>query len=183
MIFRETKVRGAFVLDLERREDERGYFARAWCQKEFAAHGLNDVVAQINVSRTERRGAVRGLHFQREPFAEAKTVSCTRGAIYDVVLDLRPDSPTYLQWDAAELTDDNRRMLHIPEGCAHGFQTLSEGAEVLYFMSQFYSPEHAGGVRFDDVAFNIVWPLPVTVLSPADQNWPHYTAAQDLQRA
>jgi dTDP-4-dehydrorhamnose 3,5-epimerase len=174
MIFTETKVQGAFRIDVERRVDHRGYFARAFCQQEFSARGLNPHIAQVNVSRTLLRGALRGLHYQLPPYQEAKVVSCTRGAIYDVVLDLRPHSPTYLKWDAAELTADNRSLLYLPEGCAHGFQALAPDSEVLYLMSEFYAREHASGVRYDDSAFQIAWPLPVADLSDADRCWPDY---------
>jgi dTDP-4-dehydrorhamnose 3,5-epimerase len=181
MKFTECRVSGAYVIDLDRRSDERGYFARAWCQREFEARGLNPRIVQINVSANARKGTLRGMHFQRPPAREAKVVSCTRGAIYDVVLDLRPDSPTYLCWDRAELTMTNRRMFYIPEDCAHGFQTLADDTEVLYFMSGFYSADHATGVRHDDPAFRIEWPLAVSAVSEADRNWPAYEAARDRQ--
>jgi dTDP-4-dehydrorhamnose 3,5-epimerase len=174
MKFSPTTIAGAWIVDLERRGDERGYFARAWCQREAAAHGLDTNLAQINISANARRGTLRGLHFQAIPRAEAKVVSCTRGAILDVMLDLRPDSPSYLQWQGVELSGDNRRMLYIPPGCAHGFQSLTDNAELLYFMSEFYSPEHGRGVRYDDPAFAIDWPLPVSEISPADRTWPDY---------
>lgn len=178
MIFRATAVKGAHVIELERRADPRGSFARAWCQQEFAAHGLTAHVAQINVSTNKERGTLRGLHFQVSPFQEAKVVSCTRGAIYDVVVDLRPDSPTYLKWAAAELTAADRRMLYVPEGCAHGFQTLTDDAELLYFMSEVYSPQHARGAPYDDPAFGVTWPLAVTAVSDADRSWPAYVPAR-----
>jgi dTDP-4-dehydrorhamnose 3,5-epimerase len=174
MIFTETRVRGAYIIDVNRSADPRGSFARAWCRKEFEDHGLTARVVQVNLSSSVRKGTLRGMHYQLEPYAEAKTVSCTKGAVYDVVLDLRRDSPTYLRWAAAELTADNRRMLYVPEGCAHGHQTLEDGTELLYFMSEFYSPEHARGVRFDDPAFGIEWPLAVTSISDADRSWPDY---------
>jgi dTDP-4-dehydrorhamnose 3,5-epimerase len=174
MLFTRTNVDGAFVIDLERRTDPRGSFARAWCQREFQAHGLTDRIAQVNVSANPRKGTLRGLHYQSRPHQEAKVVSCTRGAVLDVVLDLRPDSPTYLRWAAAELTAGNRRQLYIPEGCAHGFQTLADDTELLYLMSEFYAPGHACGVRYNDPAFGIAWPLPVAVISDADRDWPDY---------
>ena len=174
MIFQETKIQGAHVIDLERRTDSRGCFARAWCQREFDAHGLNARLAQVNVSTNVTQGTLRGMHYQSPPHREAKVVSCTRGAMYDVAIDLRPESPSYMQWVAAELTAENRRMLFIPEGCAHGFQTLLDDTELLYFMSDFYSPGHSLGVRYDDPAFGISWPLPVTCISEADRAWPHY---------
>jgi dTDP-4-dehydrorhamnose 3,5-epimerase len=174
MIFTKTRVKSALVIDLERRVDERGAFARVWCQKDCEAQGLVPRLAQVNVSWNVRKGTLRGMHFQLSPHAEAKVVSCTRGAIYDVVLDLRRDSPTYLVWDAVELNAGNRRMLYIPEGCAHGFQTLEDETELLYLMSEFYSPEHARGVRHNDPAFGIRWPLPVASISEADRLWPDY---------
>jgi dTDP-4-dehydrorhamnose 3,5-epimerase len=174
MIFTPTGVQGAYVLDLERRTDERGFFARAWCQKEFAAHGLATQLAQINVSFNARKGTLRGLHYQLAPHREAKVVSCTRGAIYDVVVDLRPESRTFRQWAAVELTAQNRRMLYIPEGCAHGFQTLEDDTELLYLMSEFHAPEQARGARFDDPAFGVAWPLPAECLSEADRSWPAF---------
>jgi dTDP-4-dehydrorhamnose 3,5-epimerase len=174
MFFRETKVKGAFVVDLERRADDRGFFARVWCEKEFQAQGLTARLAQVNASSNVRKGTLRGLHFQLPPCQEAKVVSCTRGAIYDVVVDLRRDSPTHMQWAGVELTANNRRMLYVPEGCAHGFQTLDENSELLYLMSEFYSPEHARGVRYDDPSFGIAWPLPAECLSEADRAWPDY---------
>ena len=174
MIFRETRVKGAYVVDLERRADDRGFFARAWCQKEFQAKGLTARLAQVNVSFNVHRGTLRGLHFQLPPCQEAKVVSCIRGSIYDVVVDLRRDSPTHGQWAAVELTAGNRRMLYVPEGCAHGFQTMEDNSELLYLMSEFYSPEHACGVRYNDPSFGIAWPLPVECLSEADRAWPDY---------
>jgi dTDP-4-dehydrorhamnose 3,5-epimerase len=171
MIFTETQVQGAYAVDLERLGDARGFFARAWCQKEFLAHGLTARLAQVSVSFNSRKGTLRGMHYQTAPFQEAKVVCCTRGAIFDVVVDLRRGSPTYTQWAAAELTADNRRMLYVPEGCAHGFQTLADGTEVLYFISEFYHLESASGVRFNDPEFGIEWPLPVECISKADRNW------------
>jgi len=174
MIFTETRVKGAFVIDLERRTDHRGLFARVWCQHEFEARGLTARLAQVNVSFNPFKGTLRGMHLQASPHEEAKVVSCTRGAIYDVVLDLRQGSPTYLRWDAVELTDANRRMLYVHAGCAHGFQTLEDETGLLYLMSEFYSPEDARGVRYDDPAFGIRWPLAVESISDRDRAWPDY---------
>jgi dTDP-4-dehydrorhamnose 3,5-epimerase len=174
MIFAETRVQGAYILDIERRADDRGYFARVWCQKEFEAHGLDARLVQANVAVSKRKGTLRGVHFQLAPHEEVKVTRCTRGAVYDVVVDLRPDSPTYLQWAAAELTADNHRMLYAPAGCAHGFQTLTDDAELWYQTSQFYAPKHVSGIRYDDPAFGIEWPLAVTALSDADRSWPDY---------
>ncbi len=169
MIFTETKLKGAFRIDLELRKDDRGYFARSFCQQEFEAHGLQKIVSQSNVSFNEKKGTLRGMHFQIAPKAEAKLVRCTRGALYDVIVDLRPESSTYCAWTAVELTADNGRMLYIPEGFAHGFQTLEDNTEVFYQMFEFYSPEHARGVRWDDPAFGISWPLPDPVMSDKDR--------------
>jgi dTDP-4-dehydrorhamnose 3,5-epimerase len=175
VIFEETAIPGAFVLELEKREDERGFFARAWCAREFSEHGLSTDLSQSNVAHNRRRGTIRGLHYQRAPHEEAKLVRCTRGAIYDVVLDLRPGSPTYKRWAAFELTADNRRMLYIPEGCAHGYQTLTDGTETLYQVSEFYAPDCEGGVRWDDDAFAIAWPdADERLLSEKDATWPDY---------
>lgn len=169
MKFRETAIPGAVVVELEPIRDGRGFFARSWCRDEFLTHGLNHHLAQCNVSFNERRGTLRGMHYQAEPWAEAKLVRCTMGAIYDVILDLRPDSPAYRRWEAVELSAGNRLMLYIPEGVAHGFQTLEDNTEVFYQMSVPYHPECARGVRFDDPAFAIRWPLPDPVVSAGDR--------------
>ncbi|MDR7554854.1 MAG: dTDP-4-dehydrorhamnose 3,5-epimerase [Armatimonadota bacterium] len=176
MIFLEADVQGAFLIEFEKRSDERGFFARTWCEREFAAAGLDVRFVQINISRTRRRGTIRGLHYQVAPFEEAKLVRCARGAIYDVVVDLRAESPTYMRWMAVELTADGCRMLYVPEGCAHGFQTLEDDSEVVYQVSQFYTPDAERGVRYDDPCFGIVWPLEVTVVSAKDRSWPNYRA-------
>jgi dTDP-4-dehydrorhamnose 3,5-epimerase len=168
MRFTETKLKGAFILEPELLEDERGFFARTWCRREFEAHGLNPCLVQCNISFNRHRGTLRGMHYQVEPHAEAKSVRCTMGAIYDVILDLRPDSATFKQWLAVELTAENRRLLFIPPGLAHGFQTLADNTEVFYQMSEFYHPECARGVRYDDPTFAIGWPLPVTIVSDQD---------------
>lgn len=174
MIFTETKLKGAFVLEPERREDQRGFFARTFCQNEFEAHGLNPRVVQCNIAYNKRKGTLRGMHFQDPPHQEAKLVRCTKGAIYDVILDLRPGSPTYKQWVGAELTEENHKMLYVPEGFGHGYQTLSEVTEIIYQVSEFYAPQSARGVRHNDPAFGIKWPLPVTAISPADESWPDH---------
>ena len=174
MDFTETKLKGAFVVRQKRIEDARGFFARAWCADEFAAHGLNPSIIQLNTAFNRRAGAVRGLHFQSEPHAEAKFVRCTRGAIFDVAVDLRPDSPTRGQWVGEELTADNGAMLYIPEGFAHGYQTLSDETEMYYTTTAVFAPAAAGGYRHNDPAFAIAWPLPVSIISDADAKWPDY---------
>jgi len=172
MIFSPTKLQGAFIIDIEQHEDERGFFARSWCQEEFAAHGLNPRLVQCNVSLNRKRGTLRGLHLQVAPYAEAKLVRCTRGRLYDVAVDLRHDSATFQQWVAVELTAENRRMLYVPEGMAHGFETLEHETEVFYQMSEFYHPEAARGVRWNDAALGIAWPLVPPVLSDNDRAHP-----------
>lgn len=168
MIFTPTPLAGAYVLELERREDERGFFARAFCQKEFAEHGLNPRIAQCNVSFNAKRGTLRGMHYQAPPHEEAKVVRCTQGTVWDVIVDLRRGSPTFKRWHGVELSAGSRRALYIPEGLAHGFQTLTDDAELLYLMSEFYHPEAARGVRWDDPAFGIEWPLPNPRISDRD---------------
>jgi dTDP-4-dehydrorhamnose 3,5-epimerase len=174
MIFVPLKIDGAFLIDLEPLCDERGFFARSWCCEEFARRGLAGEVRQTNVAYTLRRGTLRGLHYQVAPHEEAKLVRCTRGAAYVVALDLRPSSPTCQHWVAAELTADNRRTIYVPPGCAQGYQTLADETEVFYQMSQSYAPEAGRGVRFDDPAFAIRWPLEVTAISDKDRSWPDY---------
>jgi len=174
MIFRETKLPGAFAIDLEPKTDERGFFVRTWCQHEFAAHGLNTKLAQCSVSFNTRKGTLRGMHYQLAPHAESKLVRCTRGAIYDVIVDLRPQSPKFKDSFGIVLTAEKRDMLYVPEGCAHGFLTLEEGTEVFYQISEFQSPESARGVRFDDPAFGIAWPEKVEVISERDRNYPNF---------
>ncbi len=172
MRFLETPLRGAFVIDPERIADERGFFARVFCRRAFQEHGLKPDLVQCNISFNPRKGTLRGMHFQMPPRAEVKLVRCTAGAIYDVIIDLRRGSPTFKQWFAQDLTCDNRLSLYIPEGFAHGYQTLVDDTEVFYQHSEFYSPDDARGVRFDDPAFNIAWPLPVDVISSRDRRYP-----------
>ena len=171
MIFTETKLRGAFIVDIDPREDDRGFFARSWCAEEFERHGLNPRLVQCNISFNKKRGTLRGMHYQAEPYPEAKLVRCTRGAIYDVIIDLRPDSPTFKQWISVELTAENHRALYVPENFAHGFQTLRDDTEVFYQMSEFFHPECARGVRWNDPSFAIVWPCDPPILSPKDQSY------------
>jgi dTDP-4-dehydrorhamnose 3,5-epimerase len=171
VLFRETKLSGAFVIELQKHEDERGFFARCWCQKEFEARGLNPRTVQCNVSFNKLKGTLRGMHYQVGPCAESKLVRCTRGAIYDVIIDLRRESPTYKQYVSEVLSSSNYEALFIPEGFAHGFQTLEDNSEVFYQMSEFYSPEHQRGVRYNDPAFKISWPIEATVISDRDRNY------------
>ena len=174
MIFQETTLKGAFVIEPERRHDERGFFARTWCQREFAAEGLLPEWVQCNISFSRQRGTLRGMHYQAAPYEEAKLVRCTMGAIYDVIIDLRPESPTFRQWLGVELTAGNRRMLFIPQGFAHGFQTLTHDTEVFYQMSQFYAPEYGRGVRWDDPAFQVSWPAEKRIISERDRGFPDF---------
>ncbi len=168
MKFIETKLKGAYFIEPVRLEDERGFFARTWCQEEFKAHGLSKNFVQCSISFNKKKGTLRGMHYQAPPHAENKLVRCTMGVLYDVILDLRPESATFKQWMSVELTDQNRKMLYIPEGLAHGFQTLADETEIFYQISEFYHPENAQGVLWDDPVFNIKWPLPVTEVSPKD---------------
>jgi len=168
----ETGIVGARVIDPNPRQDDRGRFLRAWCAREFAEHGLDFLPVQANMGFSAREGTVRGLHFQEAPAVEAKLVRCTRGAIFDLVLDLRPESQSYGKWYGVELSAENARMLYVPENCAHGYQTLVESTEMYYMTSGFYTPSAVRGVRFDDPAFSIQWPLAPMVVSEQDRNWP-----------
>lgn len=172
MNFTATALPGVVRIGLSRIVDDRGYFARGWCAAEFAAHGLNPRALQLNIGFSHRRGTLRGLHYQAAPHAEAKFVRCTRGAVFDVAVDLRPDSPTFCQWLGVELSADNGEMLGVPEGCAHGYQTLTDDAEIHYLTSEPYHAGAARGLRFDDPAFAVTWPLPVAAISAADLAWP-----------
>jgi dTDP-4-dehydrorhamnose 3,5-epimerase len=179
MVFHKTKLEGVFEIELEPHTDERGSFARCWCQKEFEDNGLNPRLVQCNLSFTSRKGTLRGMHYQAPPYAESKLVRCTRGAIYDVVLDLRPRSPTFKEWIAVVLTPDKRNMTYVPEACAHGFLTLEDDTEVFYQMSEFYNPESARGVRWDDPAFRIAWPEKVQVISERDRTYPDFKCSDE----
>jgi dTDP-4-dehydrorhamnose 3,5-epimerase len=170
--FTETKLKGAYLIDLDKHEDERGFFARSWCKDEFEKHGLNPHLVQCNISFNKKRGTLRGMHYQVAPYEEAKTVRCTMGALYDVIVDLRSASPTYKRWLSVKLTAQNRRAIYVPEGFAHGFQTLVDETEVFYQMSEFYHPECARSVRWDDPAFGIVWPVVEKIISKKDQEIP-----------
>lgn len=175
MIFSETNLRGAYVIDLEKIEDERGFFARAWCAREFSEHGLEARIAQCNTSSNKRKGTTRGMHLQRPPHEEVKMIRCIRGALYDVIIDLRANSPTYKRWLGVELTQENRKMLYVPAGFAHGFQTMSDDTEAFYMVSEFYTPGAEAGVRWNDHAFGMEWPLgSPTEISEKDASWPDF---------
>lgn len=176
MIFTETRLKGAFIIQPEKLEDERGFFARTWCKREFETHGLNSNLVQCNISFNKKRGTLRGMHYQVAPHEEAKLVRCTMGGIYDVIIDLRPNSKTFKQWISVELTAENRKMIYIPEGFAHGLLTLDHNTEVFYQMSESYAPEYARSVRWNDPAFDIVWPAGVAVISEKDKHYPDFTS-------
>lgn len=171
MIFTETKLKGAFVIDIERRQDSRGFFARGFCQHEFEEHGLKPVIAQANIAFNHKKGTLRGMHFQFPPAAETKLVRCTRGAILDIIVDLRPESPTYLQHIAVELNEDNNRALYVPERFAHGYQVLRDKTETSYQVGEFYSPGYEGGLMYNDHRLGLLWPLPVEDISDKDKQW------------
>jgi dTDP-4-dehydrorhamnose 3,5-epimerase len=171
MIFTATNINGGFIIEPERLYDERGFFARTWCQQEFCSRGLNSQWVQCSVSFSQKKGTLRGMHYQAAPSEETKLVRCTRGEIYDVIIDMRPDSPTFKQHTAVVLSSENHKMVYIPEGCAHGFLTLDDNTEVFYQMSEFYHAELAKGVRWNDQAFNIDWPAEVKVISERDRNY------------
>jgi dTDP-4-dehydrorhamnose 3,5-epimerase len=183
MRFTETQLPGAFIIDIQPLEDERGFFARGFCERELAEHGLIPRVVQANISFNRRKGTLRGMHSQVAPHEETKLVRCTRGALYDVIVDLRPDSSTYLQWTGVELTADNRRALFVPQGFAHGFQTLQDDTEAFYQVSEFYTPAAERGLRHDDPAIGIDWPLAVASISAKDAAWPDVQAPQCAARA
>jgi dTDP-4-dehydrorhamnose 3,5-epimerase len=177
VLFQPTGLPDAYVIQIERLEDERGFFARSWCQREFEAHGLNPCLVQCNISYNKKRGTLRGVHYQVAPFEEAKLVRCTRGAIYDVIVDLRSASPTFMQHVAVTLTANERNMLYVPEGFAHGFLTLEDDTEVFYQMSEFYAPEYARGFRWNDPAISIDWPIAVEIISQRDATYPNLVLA------
>jgi dTDP-4-dehydrorhamnose 3,5-epimerase len=177
--FTETKLGGAFIIDVEPREDNRGFFTRAFCQREFEDHGLNPVIAQANVGFNKVRGTMRGMHFQFPPAAETKYVRCTRGAVLDIIVDLRPESPTYLEHVEVELSADNHRGIYVPERFAHGYQALEDKSETSYQVGEFYTPGCEGGLRYDDPAFGLSWPLPVTEISEKDRSWPLLSEIED----
>ncbi len=183
MIFTETKLKGAFIIDLERREDPRGFFARSFCQREFQEHGLKPVIAQANLAYNHRKGTLRGMHFQFPPAAETKLVRATRGAILDIIVDLRPDSPTFLDHVAVQLDEDNHRALYVPERFAHGYQVLTDKTETSYQVGEFYAPDCESGLLHDDPRLGLKWPLPVSVISDKDRAFRRFDEVEaDLTR-
>jgi len=175
MIFTETKLRGAFIIEIEKLEEEHGFFTRTWCEKEFESYELISHFVQCNINYSKKKGTIRGLHYQKQPYEEVKLIRCTKGAIFDVIIDLRPTSLTYTQWISVELTADNRRMLYVPKGFAHGFQTLDDDTEVFYPASQFYTPGAELGVRWNDPMFGIKWPHPLDpIVSDKNKRWKDY---------
>ena len=183
MIFTETSLAGAWVLDLNKRLDNRGFFARTFSRDEFAARGLDSSVVQANVSFNRTKGTVRGMHFQFPPAAETKLVRCTRGIVIDVIVDLRPESPTFLEHTSVELSGDNGRSLYVPKRFAHGYQVLEDGTEVTYLTSEDYAPQHEGGLSYDDAVLSIAWPLAVTEMSPKDRAWRPWTEVEHTIRS
>jgi len=183
MIFLETKLKAAFTIDVDSREDHRGFFARVFCQHEFSERGLKPLIAQANIAFNKKKGTLRGMHFQFPPAAETKLVRCTRGAILDIIVDLRPESETYLDHVTVELTADNHRGLYVPERFAHGYQVLEDGTETSYQVGEFYTPSSEGGLLYNDPRLGLKWPLPVTEISVKDDSWPLLTdVEQDLKR-
>ena len=179
MIFIETKIKGVYVVDIEKIEDERGFFARTWCREEFKENNLTCDFVQCSISYNSKKGTLRGMHYQIPPFEEVKLVRVTSGAIYDVVLDIRPESPTFKMWYACVLNSENRKMIYIPEGVAHGFITLQPNTEIFYQISQFYNPEYSRGIRWNDPAFNIKWPISVEVISERDKGFPNFFTGKE----
>lgn len=175
MKFNQTTLHGAYLIEIEPHEDERGFFARTWSREEFLKHELNAAIAQCSISYNKKRGTLRGVHYQVKPYEETKVVACTAGAIYDLIVDLRPTSKTFKRWFAVELTADKKNMLYVPEGFAHGFQTLEDESEVFYQISQTYQPEYSRGIRFDDPAFGFQWPIEKRIISERDRTFPDFT--------
>lgn len=169
MIFTETRLKGAYIVEVKKLEDDRGFFGRFWCQKEFEEAGLNGNIKQINTSFTRKKGTMRGMHYQVDPYQEAKFMHCTKGRIYDVIIDLRPDSPTFMEWVGHELSGDEYKMIYVPENFAHGFVTLEDNTEVIYPVTEFYTPGSERGIRYNDPAFNIEWPVEVGIVSDKDK--------------
>ena len=177
MVFTECELDGAYIVDIERRVDDRGFFARSFCAREFADHGLKTAFVNVNLSVSHRRGTLRGMHYQVPPYSETKLIRCVRGAIHDVIIDLRPNSRTFTKWIGVDLTDANHRMLYVPDGFAHGFLTLTDDVEVTYQVTEFYQPGAERGVRHNDPAFGIQWPAEVAVISDKDRTWPDFSKA------
>jgi dTDP-4-dehydrorhamnose 3,5-epimerase len=175
MIFTETKLKGAFIIEIKQLSDDRGFFGRSWCKREMSEHGLNSEIVQANTSFSKLKGTIRGFHFQKYPDEETKLIRCTKGAIYDVIIDLRTDSPTFMQWFGIELSEDNYKMVYVPENFAHAFLTLTDNAEVYYLVTNYFTPHAEGGIRYNDPAFNIPWPVPVMVVSDKDKSHPNFT--------
>ena len=175
MKFTELSLKGAYLVDLNKIEDERGFFGRLWCENEFKSHNLNTNIVQSNVSLSKKKGTLRGMHFQKGAYAETKFVRCTRGSVYDVIVDLRPDSPTFKQWYGVELSAENYRMIYVPENFAHGFLTLQDNSEVYYLVTQFYNKEHEAGLRYNDTEINIQWPIEISEVSDKDKNHPEFS--------
>ena len=175
MIFTETKLKGAWLIEIKKIEDDRGFFGRSWCREEFEAHGLNANICQMNTSLTLKKGTIRGMHYQVDPYQETKFIRCTRGSVYDVIVDLRPDSPTFLQWVGHELTADNYRMVYVPENFAHGLVSLEDNSEVYYPVTQFYTPGAERGMRWNDPAINIQWPVDIEIVSEKDGSHPDFS--------
>jgi len=180
MKFVELELPGAYVIEPDRFEDERGFFARLWCETEFCEQGLSAKIVQSNVGSNPKAGTLRGLHFQFAPHAEVKVLRCPRGAIFDVVVDLRPDSPTFKKWCGVELTEENGKTIYVPEGFATGYLTLVDNTEIYYHTSEFFHPESASGVRYDDPALGIEWPEKIQLISKADQGWPDISARKEF---
>ena len=174
MLFTRAPIHGAYIIEVRRIGDERGFFGRLWCKKEFDEHGLVSSIAQSNIGVSKSKGTLRGLHYQKTPHEEVKIVRCPRGAIFDVIVDLRPESPTYKKWFGVELSQENAQMLYVPQGCATGYLTLRDDTEIYYHATEYYHPESATGVRYDDPAFGIEWPGEVRVISDNDKSWPRF---------
>ena len=182
MIFNETKLKNAFIIEIERSEDERGFFARAWDNKKFEEHDLNSKLVQCNISFNKKKGTLRGMHYQLPPYAESKLIRCTKGKIFDVIIDMRTRSETFTKWISVELSDINHKMIYVPEGFAHGFQTLEDNTEVFYQVTKEYSPSHEGGLRWDDSVFGIKWPLDQKIISEKDSTWKPFESGIDITR-
>ncbi len=181
MLFLETPLKGAFIIELEKKEDSRGFFARAFCKHEFEKYKLNANIVQANNSFSLKKGTLRGMHYQVPPSAEDKIIRCIRGSLYDVIIDLRVDSPTHCQWFGIELSAENRKMLYVPKGFAHGFITLEDNTEAFYLVTEFYSPEHERGIRWNDPKFNIKWPINPIIISEKDNNYPYFDDSMYLK--